>query len=238
MRQPKSDLVGPSPYLAAADGPQRAQLEDYTMGGALVEGRGVAQHERHVDDFYETPAWCLEAIWPHVRPVTGVVLDPCAGNGAVLAFLAANYDRSQVNGCELDRARCDEAAGQGAWCQHGDWLADEHPRTLRGEWPKLVFTNPPYRHAMAFVQKALEVTRPVGGTTCMLLRLNWLASQRRADWMRQHTPDVYVLPRRPSFTPDGKTDATEYAWMVWGPRRGGRIHILHLPERVERSARR
>jgi hypothetical protein len=24
-----------------------------------------------------------------------------------------------------------------------------------------------------------------------------------------------VLPRRPSFTADGKTDATDYAWFAW-----------------------
>jgi hypothetical protein len=27
---------------------------------------------------------------------------------------------------------------------------------------------------------------------------------------------------RPSFTPDGKTDSAAYAWLVWGPGRGGR----------------
>lgn len=50
---------------------------------------------------------------------------------------------------------------------------------------------------------------------CMLLRVNFLGSQKRAAWMRANTPSVYVLPKRPSFKSDGKTDATEYAWFLW-----------------------
>ena len=198
---------------------------------------GQRQTIRDPDDNYATPEWCLEAIWPHVRPASGVILDPCAGSGAVLRFVAARYDKALVNGCELDRERCDTAAGH-AWCQHGDWLADDHPRTLRGVWPKLILTNPPYRLALPFIQKAIEMVRPAGGAVCMLLRVNFLASQKRADWMREHTPDVWVLPRRPSFTPDNKTDATEYAWMVWNTQRKGhaRVAILAVPEKV-RAAR-
>lgn len=66
----------------------------------------------------------------------------------------------------------------------------------------------------------------------MLLRLNFLGSQRRAAWLRAWTPDVYVLPRRPSFTGRG-TDSCEYAWCVWhedrrGPR--GSVEVLELEE--------
>lgn len=32
--------------------------------------------------------------------------------------------------------------------------------------------------------------------------------------MRSHTPDIYVLPNRPSFSGKG-TDSIEYAWFVW-----------------------
>jgi hypothetical protein len=32
-----------------------------------------------------------------------------------------------------------------------------------------------------------------------------------------HKPDVFVLSDRPSFTENGKTDASEYGYWVWGP---------------------
>jgi hypothetical protein len=38
--------------------------------------------------------------------------------------------------------------------------------------------------------------------------------------------DVYVLSKRPSFSGNGKTDATAYAWFLFGPGRGGRWQVL------------
>lgn len=43
-----------------------------------------------------------------------------------------------------------------------------------------------------------------------------------------HTPDVYVMPKRPSFTGSG-SDATAYAWMAWQKNRSreyGHVHVL------------
>jgi len=71
--------------------------------------------------------------------------------------------------------------------------------------------NPPYRAALQIIQHALKFSPLV----VMLLRLNWLASDKRVAWIRENTPSVFVLPDRPSFVGEGG-DATEYAWMVWG----------------------
>jgi hypothetical protein len=53
----------------------------------------------------------------------------------------------------------------------------------------------------------------------------------RWDWVRER------LPNRPCFV-NGKSDATEYAWMHWhGPRmRAGVIELLALTPRAERRA--
>jgi hypothetical protein len=53
--------------------------------------------------------------------------------------------------------------------------------------------------------------------------------------MRARTPDVYVLPNRPSFT-GGSTDSIEYAWFVWRTRaaRSGTIRVLAETGREER----
>jgi hypothetical protein len=62
----------------------------------------------------------------------------------------------------------------------------------------------------------------------MLLRLPWLGSQKRAQWQRENPSNIHVLPKRPSFTADGKTDATEYAWFIWSSDVGGHWSILHI----------
>jgi len=60
----------------------------------------------------------------------------------------------------------------------------------------------------------------------MLLRLNFLASRKRHGWWNLHRPSaLFVLSQRPSFTEDGQTDATDYAWFYWGAFHSG-IHFL------------
>ena len=75
----------------------------------------------------------------------------------------------------------------------------------------VMIMNPPFSHALDFVIHGMSMAP----TVIMLQRLNWLGPAR-AEWLRRNQPDVYVLPKRPSFTADGSTDATEYAWFVWG----------------------
>jgi len=55
------------------------------------------------------------------------------------------------------------------------------------------------------------------GHIFFLLRLAMLESQRRARglWQEHRPKKVYVLGRRPSFTGNGKTDATAYALYLW-----------------------
>jgi hypothetical protein len=122
---------------------------------------------------------------------------------------------TRTRGLELDEERAAEA----------EKLHQVHQcdALIQERWPfaDLIITNPPYKFALDFVACALHTGRDVA----MLLRLNFLASQQRAAFHKQHPSDVYVLPRRPSFA-HKRTDSTEYAWMVWGPGRGGRIAIL------------
>ena len=95
----------------------------------------------------------------------------------------------------------------------------------------VVITNPPFSDAEAFLRRSLELADHV----VLLLRLNFLASAKRAELMRERAPDVYVLPNRPSF--DGKgTDSIEYAWFHWPARRrrSGRIQVLPCTPASER----
>ncbi len=171
---------------------------------------------RHPDDFYATPPWATLAILKYL-PKFRRAFDPCAGDGAILNTLSDHYRRSiEVYGIELDKQRA-----QAANVFQADALQEEWCPT-----PDLVITNPPYKLATEFVQKALIEVVP-GGTVAMLMRLNWLASQKRAAFLRENTPSVYVLPKRPSFTGKG-TDACDYAWMVWGSKPLPTVTILDV----------
>ncbi len=220
-------------------------------------GRNLAGRERHEGDFYETPEWCTRSILSQVmkckvrnangrrctRPLghpgdhyepgcnhgwepSGVfhALDAGSGTGAIARVVKEDFIGAFVDGVELDDGR------------RGIASALDHERvkyrggsffdvTTRGpeKWD-LVISNPPYVDAEGFVMHALRIAE----VSCFLLRLNWLASKKRAAFHREHPSDVFVLPRRPSFT-GGGTDATEYAWFVWGEGRGNRWFLLDVP---------
>lgn len=79
----------------------------------------------------------------------------------------------------------------------------------------VIVTNPPYKLAMEFVKQAFKWRASEQSLVVILLRLNVLGSQKRAAWLREHAPSVYVSPRRPTFTWRG-TDSCEHAWFIWG----------------------
>jgi predicted RNA methylase len=171
-------------------------------------------------DFYETPSWAVRAIFPHLPVVEGKtrILDPGCGTGAILREIGAHYPENEVCGLEIDSGRFEACSAstdlpvlQGDFMNHSD------------RWD-LIVSNPPYSFAIEFVQHALSLAPVVA----MLLRLPWLASQKRAQWHRENPAHVCVLPKRPSFTVDGKTDATEYAWFIWGTDRAGTHTILDI----------
>lgn len=166
---------------------------------------------RRPDDYYATPPWCTRAILHHLRK-SAHVLDPCAGDGAILRTVYEEWwpqDVALLRGFEINWERAEMSKSLQVDALKIPW---HHPDDELDK-PGLILTNPPYYLSMEFVDKALKEVSPTG-TVAMLLRLAWLSSQKRAPWLRKHTPSIYVLPKRPSFTGSG-TDSTDYAWFVW-----------------------
>ncbi len=189
-------------------------------------GRNLPGRERRPDDYYATPEWLTralcDALLVHHFPFTSKILEPAIGDGAIARVLREYHSRAHIHGVDIRDVprdpRCDVLT-------IGDFLALEP----RPEFD-LIVTNPPYSLAFEYVYHALQWRRAPTSLVCMLLRLNFLGGQRRATWLRSNTPSVYVTPRRPSFTGDG-TDATEYAWFVWGP---GEPTVTILPTETHR----
>ena len=179
--------------------------------------RNLPGNERKSEDYYSTPAWVTKAILPHIN-LRGPVLDPCCGDGAILDQLP-----TFGIGIEINKERS-EIAGQKHLVIYGSAL--DHSQ----QWPicNTIITNPPYVSALPFILRAIAQGFDDIGDCAFLLRLNFLGSKKRAEFHKNHPSDIFVLPQRPSYTGDGATDATEYAWFVWGPNRGNRWQILKL----------
>jgi len=154
---------------------------------------------RHAYDFYPTPHWVTESILPYLT--RGIVWhEPACGDGAIVSVLRASNIETTASDIRFGDA---------------DFLRDTAKR-------EAIITNPPFSLAFEFCQRAVKLAPEV----MLLLRLNFLSSQYRAAWFKQHEPDaLFVLSRRPSFTNNGKTDSTDYAWFYWGSTLKGIHHI-------------
>lgn len=181
-------------------------------------------HIRPEDDFFETPAWVTHAILEHLP--AGEICDPCAGAGAIVAACLAAGRKAK--GTEFDGPRALAAKHRGLPISAGDGLA-----LLAVAPVPLIVMNPPFQAAETWVRAAVAP----GRTVAALLRLAFLESSARVKlFAKLGMPDVHVLARRPSFTKNARTEkGAAYAWMIWGPGRGGRISRLDSTARKERA---
>lgn len=183
-------------------------------------------------DFAVTPAWAVRAILPHLgEPRTAI--DLACGDGAIGKVLREAWGESlQLHGIELDRARATTARDLIVSvkpsfdpCRVYDEVYRSDALECAADDQDLVIANPPFERAADFLRIALGLVRP-GGHVAFLLRAGWVIPKTRA-----HVPpcDLFFLRRRPSFKKSAKgnsTDASDYAWHVWGLGLGGRWSVL------------
>ena len=151
---------------------------------------------RRVDDFYATPSWCVEAIQPYLPERPCHVIDAGCGTGAIAKALT--YETNIITGVETDEERYLAACEHCRMVLHGDFLDERTVGDADIPLIELVIANPPFKLAMEFVRRGLEIAGE-NGTVCMLLRLAFLESQGRRDFNQANPYDVYVMPQRPSF---------------------------------------
>lgn len=165
--------------------------------------RGAVRNE---SDFYPTPLSAFKPLLPFIKEVVAtcpfgidrIVWEPACGDGRLIRCMQA--DAIAATGNDLNASY--------------DYLQDKTDRFC-------VVTNPPFTLAQEFVTQATALSTH----TFMLLRLNFLGSQKRKQWWQAHEPAaLFVLSERPSFTGHG-TDATDYAWFYWGDCHHGVFHL-------------
>lgn len=195
--------------------------------------KGKNDPDRPKLDFYETPEWAIRAIIPTLSflvPEPKRILDPGAGRGAITRVLHNRWPTAEIFAVEKQEEFQGELLAVKKKSGSGNIHIsnDDFLNLQTGEgYFDLCVCNPPYTGSMGedlaleFVKKARQLSR----ISVFLLRLHWLASQRRAKWFHadglRNMPFVAILSKRPSFRGKG-TDAAEYAWMIWADK----LHVL------------
>ena len=181
-------------------------------------------------DQNQTPGEALRPMLVEVERLVALhdvrtILDPFAGTGGLLDGLDRHFRQPESKhlrpsfvGFEIDKTMQEQCDETGFACELQDSLA------IDWSFPgQMVVTNPPFSRAAECVKHAVAQAQLV----VMLLRLDFLGSQGRAGMHRLLRPAVYVLPHRPSFTGDGKSDQYNCGWFVWGDEQtAGRWWIL------------
>ena len=181
--------------------------KDWVGGRAAVfKTLGASNHtdnERQREDYYATEPSATEWLCK-LEQFSGPILEPSCGEGHISEVLKAQgYDvtsRDLVN-----REYGDEA----------DFLSIDNT-----EWMGDIVTNPPYKFAKEFVEKALQII-PKGNKVAMFLKLTFLEGKARRNLFRTAPPlRVWVSSSRLKCAMNGDFDAiggsaTAYAWFVW-----------------------
>lgn len=95
--------------------------------------------------------------------------------------------------------------------------------TYDGEWNGHIVTNPPYKNAQEFIEKALSIV-PNGKKVCMFLKVQFLEGKARRKMFEKYPPKrIWVSSSRILCAKNGDFErmikgggsAMAYAWFVW-----------------------
>lgn len=172
---------------------------------AVMQQRHEARDS--LDDF-PTPPWATRALCEWIRnqmqPIYAMTCrEPAANRGHMVAPLR-EYFRS------VDAS---DVHDYGAGFPVSDYLFGPPPEPVN--W---TITNPPFRLAEQFIERAIATSRD---GVAMIVRAAFLESVGRYERLFSKTPPSHVLQftervvmHKGRLAPEGST-ATAYAWLVW-----------------------
>jgi hypothetical protein len=153
------------------------------------------------NDYYATEPRAVELLLEQER-FSELIWEPACGEGHISKVLE-EHGHSVISTDLIDR-------GYGLGGR--DFLKENG--AFRGD----IITNPPFKQAKEFVEKALDVVEP-GNKVAMFLKLNFLESRSRQELFKNRPPQaVYVSPSRLECGKNGvfgRNSTVAYAWFVW-----------------------
>ena len=176
-------------------------------GSAFSRAQTDDPANRETHDFYPTHPGATRALLM-VEAFDGLIWEPACGDGAMSRVLEAAGN--EVISTDL----IDRGYGEGGRAFLMEWA----PRA-----PHIV-TNPPFRWAREFADRALLLSRAPGGKVALFLRLAFLEGLGRQRWFAT-TPlaRVWVMSRRVPMQRGRLVESNSgegagviaFAWFVW-----------------------
>lgn len=178
---------------------------------SIFRALGASNHTaklRQSNDYYATDPKAMELLL-EVESFYPVVWECACGEG----HLSKVLEKHGYNVFSTDLI--DRGYGEP---KHIDFLNDV---PLWFKFPGDIITNPPYKYALEFVQKALDIIQP-GRKIAMFLKLAFLEGKKRKEFFLHNPPKiVYVSSSRLNCAMNGdfekypSNNAVCYAWFIW-----------------------
>lgn len=177
----------------------------FTCNGASNHSEG----ERQQHDYYATDPEAVEALLEREK-FSPYVWECACGEGHISEVLKSHsykvkssdlYDRGYESTETID-------------------FLTVRKEDIKHDASRDIITNPPYKFAKEFVEKALEISMD-GTKVAMLLKLTFLEGQGRKELFDKHKPKrIYVFRSRidcwkNGIKPEKPQKAVCYAWFVW-----------------------
>lgn len=184
-------------------------MKDWTGNSkSIYTTMGASNHsdkERQSEDYYATEPKAAQLLLD-VEKFSPIIWE-CACGGGHLAQVLEN------NGYEV-------IATDLIYRDYGDKESLNFLEETLEEFEGDIITNPPYKYALEFVQKALDSVQ-IGKKVAMFLKLQFLEGKSRKKFFLENPPKVvYVSSSRLNCAMNGDFDKYEssaiaYAWFVW-----------------------
>lgn len=179
------------------------------IANAVVKSQKT--HKRKDADFYPTPPEVTWALLEYLRLPPGTsIWEPACGDGAM----------SDPLGLAGYHVWASDLRDTGYGVPHFDFLHDEP--ICEPDW---IITNPPFKHAAAFIERSLSITPNVA----MLLKSDYFHAARREKLFRACPPWAELkLLWRPAFleAERGKSPLMNATWWVWRDTQLPRVNDL------------
>lgn len=168
----------------------------------LTGARGHAQNEREEHDYYATEPKALELL---LEKESFKNVWECACGGGHLAEVLKSHN---ILSRATDLINRNYGTGELDFLEYS------------GKHDGDIITNPPYKYAQQFIEKAIDCVNE-GSKVAMFLRIQFLEGKARGKMFDKYPPRVvYVSRTRLKCAIGGEFDkmtgsATCYAWYVW-----------------------
>ena len=184
-----------------------------TTKGNMFGASNLSAKDRADLDFYGTPPDCVNDLLER-EAFSKNIWEPACGSGLISKTLKDNGFKV-LSSDIIDRGYNDFVY---------DFLSDDKIKLnslIQGKFD--IITNPPYKSAQKFIERAIEYIAD-GHKIAMLLKLTFIESGGRFQFFQMFPPKIiYAYSRRRDCWPNGIKPEKEshmiaYAWFIWEKR--------------------